>query len=58
MIFGRIKTKIEDLALKLLLEEGKTDGKPFCPSSSEKALIKAAELAFAVVAKTRSFKTE
>ncbi len=58
MIFGKVKTKIEGLAYKLLLEEGKKEEEGFSPSSSEKALVRAAELAFAIVAKTGSFKTK
>ena len=58
MIFGTVKTKIEGLAYKLLLEEGKKEEEDFSPNSSEKVLVRAAELAFAVVAKTRSFKTK
>ena len=55
MLKGKLRQTIEDLAVKLLLEVGQSKNNDFSPKSSEKSLIKIAEVTFALIAKTNAF---
>jgi hypothetical protein len=55
MFKGNLHRTIEDLAVKLLLEEGQSKDQDFSPKFSEKSLIKIAEMTFILIAKTKVF---